>query len=309
MSAPFRILLYYLYSPVDDPVDFAGQQQELCQDLGLRGRIIVATEGINGTVSGEAAATEAYMEAMKADPCTAGMVFKIDPADAHSFKKLSVKVRPEIVTLQHGREADIDPTVLAGRRLAPADFYAAMKQKGALVLDGRNKYESDLGRFKGAVCPEVENFRDFPEWIRNNLAGAKDRPILTYCTGGIRCEKLSGFLLKEGFSNVAQLDGGIVSYGKDPAVQGRDFEGQCYVFDSRIGVPVNFTNPTVVASCRMCGEPSERYVNCAWEPCNCRIFQCHCCEQGSGRFCSDECGRLAGRSREEPRCHGFWQES
>lgn len=294
MSAPFRILLYYRYTQVDDPEGFAGEQQELCEKLGLRGRIIVAAEGINGTVSGEVVATEAYMEAMTADPRLAGIVFKVDFADEHSFKKLSVKVRPEIVTLQLGGEGDIDSAAVTGRRLAPAEFYAAMKQEGTLVLDGRNKYESDLGHFKGAVCPEVENFRDFPEWIRENLADAKDRTILTYCTGGIRCEKLSGFLLKEGFKNVAQLDGGIVSYGQDPEVQGRDFEGQCYVFDSRIGVPVNGTNPTVVASCRICGKSSERYVNCAWKPCNCRIFLCFSCEKEAGRFCSDECDRLAG---------------
>ena len=300
MSAPFRILLYYLYSPVDDPEGFAGQQQELCEKLGLRGRIIVAAEGINGTLSGEAAATGAYMEAMKADPHTADMVFKIDPDDAHAFKKLSVKVRPEIVTLQLGCDEAVDPNKLTGRRLAPLEFYEAMKEEGALVLDGRNKYESDLGHFKGAVCPEVENFRDFPEWIRTNLADAKERPILTYCTGGIRCEKLSGFLLKEGFKNVAQLDGGIVTYGKDTSVQGLDFEGQCYVFDSRTGVQVNSNNPSVVASCRVCGEPSERYVNCAWKPCNCRIFLCFACQEEVGRFCSDECGRLAGEHCEEP---------
>ena len=167
-----------------------------------------------------------------------------------------------------------------------------MKQEGALVLDGRNKYESDLGHFKDAVCPDVENFRDFPEWIRKNLSHAKERPILTYCTGGIRCEKLSGFLLREGFKNVTQLDGGIVSYGKDPDVQGRDFQGQCYVFDSRIGVAVNSKNPSVIASCRNCGDRSERYVNCSWKPCNCRVFLCSSCEEEGGRFCSEQCGRL-----------------
>ena len=292
MSAPFRILLYYRYTQVDDPEGFAGEQQELCEKLGLRGRIIVAGEGINGTVSGEVVATEAYMEAMNADPRLAGIVFKVDPVDEHSFKKLSVKVRPEIVTLQLDNEKDIDPVASTGGRLAPADFYAAMKQEGALVLDGRNKYESDLGHFKDAVCPDVENFRDFPEWIRKNLSHAKERPILTYCTGGIRCEKLSGFLLREGFKNVTQLDGGIVSYGKDPDVQGRDFQGQCYVFDSRIGVAVNSENPSVIASCRNCGERSERYVNCSWKPCNCRVFLCSSCEEKGGRFCSEQCGRL-----------------
>jgi UPF0176 protein len=292
MSAPFRVLLYYLYRPIDKPADFASRQRELCQDLGLHGRIIVAGEGINGTVSGESAATGQYIEKMQADSFTTGMVFKVDPAHGHTFKDLSVKVRPEIVTLQLDNEEDIDPIASTGRRLAPADFYAAMKQEGALVLDGRNKYESDLGHFKDAVCPDVENFRDFPEWIRKNLSHAKERPIMTYCTGGIRCEKLSGFLLREGFKNVTQLDGGIVSYGKDPDVQGRDFQGQCYMFDSRIGVAVNSENPSVIASCRNCGELSERYVNCSWKPCNSRIFLCSSCEEEGGRVCSEQCSRL-----------------
>jgi UPF0176 protein len=299
MSASFRILLYYLYRPIEDPPEFASRQRELCQELGLHGRIIVAEEGINGTVSGESAATDQYMAAMQADPCNAGMVFKADPAHEHAFKKLSVKIRPEIVTLQLDAEEDIDPNVQTGRRLDPAQFHAAMKQEGALVLDGRNKYESDLGHFKDAVCPDIENFRDFPEWIRKNIAHAKERPVLTYCTGGIRCEKLSGLLLKEGFKNVTQLDGGIVSYGKDPDVKGRDFQGQCYVFDSRVGVPVNTENPSVVASCRNCGEPSERYVNCSWKPCNYRIFLCSSCEEADGRFCSERCSRLrSAESRE-----------
>ncbi|MCP4847709.1 MAG: rhodanese-related sulfurtransferase [Verrucomicrobiaceae bacterium] len=292
MPEPFHILLYYLYRPIDNPSEFAARQQALCQDLGLHGRIIVAGEGINGTVSGESDATDQYIKAMQADSCNAEMVFKVDPAPGHAFKKLSVKVRPELVTLQLAAEEDIDPTDLTGRRLLPADFHAAMKEEGALVLDGRNKYESDLGHFKDAVCPDVENFRDFPEWIRKNLSHAKERPILTYCTGGIRCEKLSGFLLQEGFKNVTQLDGGIVTYGKDPEVKGRDFQGQCYVFDSRIGVTVNSANPSVVATCRDCGQPSERYVNCAWKPCNCRIFLCSSCEEEAGRSCSDQCGRL-----------------
>ncbi|MED5584881.1 MAG: rhodanese-related sulfurtransferase [Verrucomicrobiota bacterium] len=300
MEQTYRILLYYLYRPIDDPDDFACRQRQLCEDLGLLGRIIVAEEGINGTVSGERAATDRYIEVMREDAGNEKLVFKGDDANGHAFKKLSVKVRSEIVTLNLGEEKDIDPGNLTGRRLDPANFYEAMNQEGALILDGRNKYESDLGHFEGAICPDVENFRDFPEWIRNNLADAKDRPVLTYCTGGIRCEKLSGFLMKEGFKNVHQLDGGIVTYGKDPDVKGRDFKGQCYVFDSRIGVSVNSTNPSVVATCRNCGVASERYVNCAWKPCNFRIFLCSSCEERDGRFCSEDCSKLScSKSKED----------
>ncbi len=285
---PFQILLYYLYTPIADPEAFAEEQRLLCDRLGLLGRIIVAGEGINGTVSGETGATGEYIEAMQADPRTAAMPFKIDSAQGHVFEKLSVKVRTEIVSLNLGA-ADVDPNQLSGRRLSPVGFREAMREEGALLIDGRNNYESDLGRFKGALCPDLDNFREFPEWAREHLGADKDRPVLTYCTGGVRCEKLSGFLLKEGFRNVAQLEGGIVSYGKDPEVRGEDFEGQCYVFDERIGVQVNRANPSVVAACRECGVASERYVNCAHSPCNRRIFLCVTCQATAGRFCSAAC--------------------
>jgi UPF0176 protein len=289
MEPPFQILLYYLYTSIDDPEAYAEEQRELCERLGLRGRIIVAGEGINGTVSGETEGTAKYMQAMGADPRTAEMTFKVDPAEGHAFKKLSVKAREEIVSLNLGEVEDIDPKQLTGNHLSPAEFKEAMRDEEAIILDGRNNYESDLGRFKGAICPDLDNFRDFPQWIRENLGDAKDRPLLTYCTGGIRCEKLSGFLVKEGFRNVAQLEGGIVSYGKDPEVLGEDFEGECYVFDERIGVEVNHKNSSVVAACRSCGQPSERYVNCAHQACNLRIFVCEACEESAGRFCSAEC--------------------
>jgi UPF0176 protein len=289
MEPPFQILLYYFYTSIADAEIYAEEQRELCERLGLRGRIIVAGEGINGTVSGETEATSLYIEAMGADPRTAEMTFKVDPAAGHAFKKLSVKAREEIVSLHLGETEDVDPNQLTGKHLTPAEFKEAMQDEEAIILDGRNNYESDLGRFKGALCPDLDNFRDFPQWIRENLGDAKELPILTYCTGGIRCEKLSGFLVKEGFRRVAQLEGGIVSYGKDPQVRGEDFEGECYVFDERIGVEVNHQNPSVVAVCRDCGRPSERYVNCAHQACNLRIFVCEDCEESAGRFCSAEC--------------------
>ena len=276
-----------------DPEAFAEAQRELCEGLGLLGRILVAAEGINGTVSGETEATEEYMRVMRAWPATADMEFKIDAAGGHAFKKLSIKVRDELVALNLEGGEDIDPNELSGDRLSPAQFREAMRAGDAILLDGRNDYESELGRFHGAICPPVKHFRDFPQWIRENLEDAKDKPVLTYCTGGIRCEKLSGFLLKEGFKSVAQLDGGIVSYGKDPETSGEDFEGRCYVFDSRISVPVNRANPKVVARCRCCGEPSERYVNCAHKPCNAKIFLCESCEAAGGRYCGEAC-RTAG---------------
>lgn len=295
-AADYQVLLYYRYVHIADPGSYAEAHRELCERLGLFGRILIGGEGINGTVSGEYAATNEYIASMHADPLMEDMSFKIDPADRHMFKKLSIKVREEIVSLNLPDEADIDPNQTTGKRLSPTEFRERMREQDAIILDGRNNYESDLGRFKGAICPDLDNFRDFPQWIRENLGDAKDRPILTYCTGGIRCEKLSGFLVQEGFNDVAQLEGGIVTYGKDEEARGEDFEGQCYVFDERIAVPVNGVNPEVVARCRECGEPSERYVNCAWQPCNLRIFVCAECEAQRGRFCADGCREKGGQN-------------
>ncbi|MEM6910242.1 MAG: rhodanese-related sulfurtransferase [Verrucomicrobiota bacterium] len=285
----FQVLLFYLYTPMADPEGYRDRHRVLCESLELKGRVLVAKEGLNGTVSGTAENCERYREALRQDPVTAEMVFKTDPVAGHVFPRLSIKVREEIVSLGLGEE-DVKPWEETGRSLSPREWRERMEQEEVILLDGRNEYESDLGRFEGAICPPVANFREFPDWIREHLAGAKERPILTYCTGGIRCEKLSGFLLREGFREVYQLEGGIVSYGKDETVQGEKFEGQCYVFDERVGVAVNRAEPPkVVSRCSLCGEPSDRYVNCGFSGCNARLFLCEACQEKEGCFCKEAC--------------------
>ena len=293
-SAPYQVLLYYRYVPIADAVAYHTGHRELCESLELRGRIIIGSEGINGTVSGSVENTNRYMEAMLADPLTAGMEFKIDPAEGHVFPKLSIKVRKEIVTLGLPGEADIDPNSLTGERLSPREFYEAMQEEDVVVIDGRNDYEAELGRFKNAICPPIRSFRDFPEWLRENAPNLRGRKILTYCTGGIRCEKLSGYIRQEGFDQVYQLDGGIVKYGKDPEVRGRDFEGLCYVFDERVGVEVNLTETRkIITHCRSCGAEESRYGNCRWPDCNEQIFVCSDCRGTHGLFCGEACREAA----------------
>lgn len=290
-DAPYQVLLYYLYTEIANPVAYRDAHRALCEALELKGRIIVGKEGLNGTVSGTVEHCAAYMEALKADPITAAVEFKIDPEHRHVFPKLSVKAREEIVTLGLGEE-DFSPTETTGKYLDPKEWREAMKDPNAVILDARNDYEADLGKFKDAIVPPVAAFRDLPQWVRDNRAMFEGKKILTYCTGGIRCEKFSGFLVKEGFDDVNQLHGGIVKYGKDSEVQGEDFEGQLYVFDQRVAVPVNHKNPKVIACCTHCGEPSERYVNCAHKPCNAQHFCCESCEAKSHRYCSEACGAV-----------------
>ena len=293
-SAPYQVLLYYRYVPIADAAAYHTGHRELCESLELRGRIIIGSEGINGTVSGSVENTNRYMEAMLADPLTAGMEFKIDPAEGHFFPKLSIKVRKEIVTLGLPGEADIDPNSLTGERLSPREFYEAMQEEDVVVIDGRNDYEAELGRFKNAICPPIRSFRDFPEWLTENAPHLRGRKILTYCTGVIRCEKLSGYIRQEGFDQVYQLDGGIVKYGKDPEVRGRDFEGLCYVFDERVGVEVNLTETRkIITHCRSCGAEESRYGNCRWPDCNEQIFVCSDCRGTHGLFCGEACREAA----------------
>lgn len=287
---PYRILLYYKYVDIVDIEQFAVDHRQLCNDIGLKGRIIVAEEGINGTVSGTVEQTDAYMTALKADVRFADMEFKQDDYHAHAFRKMFVRIKPEIVSLK--LDSDIRPTELTGKRLSPKEFYNQLRQDDVIVIDGRNDYEYEIGRFRNAIRPDVKAFRDFPEWIRENLGEYKDKKVLTYCTGGIRCEKLSGFLIQEGFKDVSQLHGGIVTYGKDPDVLGDLYDGKCYVFDERISVPVNQVEDVIVGRCHHCGEAEDRYINCTYPFCHDQYICCEQCSTAHDGYCSDECRRL-----------------
>ena len=283
-----------MYTTIENPEEFAAEHLAFCNSLELKGRILVAKEGINGTCSGTVEQTEKYMEAMNNDPRFDGIVFKIDEADGHAFKKMHVRPRPELVTLR--LEDDINPHEITGKYLEPKDFYEAMKQEDTVIIDARNDYEFDLGHFKGAIKPDIESFRELPDWIRENKEVLEGKKILTYCTGGIRCEKFSGWLVREGYEDVSQLHGGIVTYGKDPEVQGELWDGQGYVFDERIAVPVNQKEHVIVGKDHFTGEPCERYVNCANPECNKKIL---CSEENEVKYlraCSHEC-RVSPRNR------------
>ncbi|QCJ42787.1 rhodanese-related sulfurtransferase [Bacillus sp. S3] len=294
MKQEFRVLLYYKYVSIENPEETANEHRQFCTDLGLMGRIIIAAEGINGTVSGTIEQTDAYMKYMDEHPLFAGTIFKIDEATEHAFKKMKVRYRSELVTLR--LEDDVDPNTLTGKHLKPKEFFEQMQNEDTVVIDARNDYEYDLGHFRGAVRPDILNFRDLPQWIRENKQEFEGKKILTYCTGGIRCEKFSGWLLKEGFEDVSQLDGGIVTYGKDPEVQGELWDGQLYVFDERISVPVNQKEHVIVGKDYFSGEPCERYVNCANPECNKKILCSEENEHKHLRSCSHEC-RVHPRNR------------
>ncbi|MEQ9303591.1 MAG: rhodanese-related sulfurtransferase [Marinoscillum sp.] len=267
MKEDYLVLLYYCYSRIEDPETFREQHHLLCLELNLKGRIIVAEEGLNGTVSGLKADCEQYMLKVKSDPRFSNTEFKVEAVSGHTFAKMHVRVKPEIV---HASLPNIDPTKKTGGYVEPEEFRKILKEQpeDTVILDVRSNYEHEVGKFKNAITLDIENFRDFPEKVKE-LETLKDKKVITYCTGGIKCEKASAFLLDQGFKDVHQLHGGIIKYGIE--ADGEDFEGKCYVFDNRIVKDLNKVNPKVISRCYVTGEPSDRMVNCANPHCNMHI--------------------------------------
>jgi len=282
----YQTLLYYCYSPIADAEQFAADHLAFCKAIGLFGRIIVADEGLNGTVSGTREACRVYMDAVLADERFAKTDFKIDEVDEPSFVKMHCRYKPEIVHSGLRDPNAIDPNRQTGVHLAPKAFMEMKDREDVVVLDVRSNYEHHVGRFKNAVTLDIENFREFPEKVKE-LEQYKGKKILTYCTGGIKCEKASALLLKEGFEDVYQLHGGIIKYGKEAG--GKDFEGRCYVFDNRVTVAVNSVNPSVVSTCRHCGTPTAKMINCANPACNDHFTQCDACGRAMDGCCSEAC--------------------
>jgi UPF0176 protein len=226
------------------------------------------------------------MDAINGDARFASTEFKIDEVEEPSFIKMHCRYKSEIVYSGLRDPNIIDPKKKTGVHLEPTEFLEMKDRDDVVILDVRSNYEHSLGRFKNAVTLDIENFRDFPAKI-NELAQYKDKKILTYCTGGIKCEKASALLLHEGFKEVYQLHGGIIKYGKE--AEGKDFEGQCYVFDNRVAVDVNKVNPKVISTCYNCGTTTAKMINCANPECNEHFTQCDDCGWKLDGCCCDAC--------------------
>lgn len=284
ITTPYKLLLYYQFSPVADPEEFCREHKIKCQALNLFGRIYVAAEGINGTVAGLSDQIDEYMAYVRALPGFAATEFKVDELDHVPFVKLIVKVREEIVTLKTGEELDVRD---GGRHLSPEQWKAVLdSDEDIILIDVRNDYESKVGHFAGAICPEERNFYDFPRWLEEAQLD-KSKKVLMYCTGGIRCEKFSVLMKKKGYRDVNQLHGGIINYAK--TVGDAHFRGKCFVFDDRLTVPVQKDQEEPLTVCEITGEPCDTYVNCANPDCN-KLFICS--EEGARKFegcCSPEC--------------------
>lgn len=282
-----QVLLYYHYVTIENPDQIREEHLAFCKSLNLLGRIFISSEGINGTVSGTIAETESYMQSMKESALFSGIDFKIDLTEGHVFKKMHVRVKNELVNFS--LEDDINPKDITGAYIEPKDFMERLSDPNTIVIDARNDYEYDVGHFRGAIKPEISTFRELPNWIRKHRHLLEGKKIMTYCTGGVRCEKFSGWLVREGFHDVGQLHGGIVTYGKDAIAKGQFWDGQCYVFDSRLTVPINRVEHVIVSKDHYTGEPCERYVNCANPECNKQIIMSEASEKNYLGACSKAC--------------------
>ena len=296
LKEKYKVILYYKYVHIDNPTELRMEQFEFCKKLGFKGRIIIAEEGINGTFEGLESACKEYIDYVKKDKRFADIHWKISEGTENgtAFPKLSVKVRLEIVSLHLGEEKDIDPNTLTGTHLSPDELRKWYEENREFyIVDMRNDYELKVGKFQNTIFPGMENFRDLRKKFKK-IKNLKDKPVLTVCTGGVRCEKASGFLKREGFENVYQLDGGIVSYMEK--YPGKDFDGSLYVFDKRLTMHFdNGTDHKIIGRCEKCKNPSEAYRNCRSMYCHRHFICCDDCLTPDGSaFCNLKC-KIASR--------------
>ena len=283
MDNPYNILLYYCYTTIEDPESFREQHHLYCLENGLLGRIIIAQEGINGTISGLQEACDRYIHDLKTDPRFVHTYFKVEAHHQHAFQKLHVRVKAEIV---HTGLPLINPRAKTGQYVKAHELQQLKEEKDVVLLDVRSNYEHQIGKFKNAMTLDIQYFRDFSRYA-DQLIPYKDKKIITYCTGGIRCEKASAYLLTKDFKEVYQLHGGIIQYGLE--TDGKDFEGQCYVFDNRLVTPINKKNPSIISQCYVCRTLCERLVNCANPICNLHVPLCVPCATTLDGACSKAC--------------------
>jgi UPF0176 protein len=282
----YEVLIFYKYVTIADPAKVANDVRSLCSLLHLTGRAILAEEGINATFEGQVDDVRAFITEFTKDPRFSDIYFKRSQGDGNTFPKLSVKVRPEIVGTHFPLE-EADPRVLTAPRITPEDLRSWFESGNDFtIVDMRNSYEFESGHFKGAIDPGLENSRDLPRAIEK-LSLLKEKKVLTVCTAGVRCEKMSAYLLSQGFKEVYQLDGGIHSYMEK--YPGKDFLGTLYTFDQRITMDFGGERE-VVGKCRLCSLPTETYLNCDNDDCHLHFLVCTECSAGKEQvFCSKSC--------------------
>lgn len=277
-----KVILYYKFVPVSDPAMTVRWQKELCKRLDLKGRIIVSKHGINGTLGGDIENLREYKREMNRSVIFKGIMYKWSDGTGKEFPRLSVKERPELVAFNAPDEVEVDEKGVkgGGKHLKPEALHKLVEEKGddVVFFDGRNAYEAAVGKFKGAIVPDVKTSHDFKKEIKSGkYDDIKDKPVVTYCTGGVRCEILSALMKKEGFNEVYQIDGGIVKYGEKYGDDGL-WEGTLHIFDDRM--QHRFSDKSKdIGECVHCDGKTSRYINCSNIACNRLVLVCASCDK------------------------------
>jgi UPF0176 protein len=286
-NTPRTTLSFYRYVILEDAPAFRDQLYKEWHELGVLGRIYLAYEGVNAQLSVPTSNFEAFRKQIDSHTQFKDVPFKIAVEDdGKSFIKLVIKVRKKIVA--DGLDDNAYDVTNVGNHLSAEEFNEAMNTPGVVVVDMRNHYEAEVGRFEGAITPDVDTFREELPWVVENLKDKKDHKVLMYCTGGIRCEKASAYLRHHGFEDVNQLHGGIISYAQEIKQKGIEskFKGKNFVFDERLGERIT---DDILSNCHQCGEPCDTHTNCANVDCNLLFIQCENCQKEFNGCCSAEC--------------------
>ena len=295
-----KVILYYGFTPLKDPEAVKVWQKNLCQSLNLKGRIIVSPHGINGTLGGDLPDLKKYVRQTRSYEGFTKMKFKWSDGTGNDFPKLSVKLRPELVAFGNPDEIHVDKNgvVGGGKHLKPAQVEELVAKRGddVVFFDGRNSFEAKVGKFKNAVIPDTATTRDFVREIESGKYDhLKDKPVVTYCTGGIRCEILSVVMKNRGFKEVYQIKGGIVHYGNKFGDDGL-WEGSLYTFDDRL--TIDFSDHTkLIGECAECKGATKQFRNCQKAECHQLVLLCDpCYATHTERACNHE--REFKRNRE-----------
>lgn len=293
---------FYKYVQIENPDQLKETLQDLCKSLNIMGRILLGSEGINAAITGEEKSIELFESAIKEVQEFSDIDFKKTITKGHDFKKLTIRIKKEIVTSRF-EGVKIEKKA---NYIEPKELKRALDNKEDVILvDARNDYEYKIGRFRNAINPEIKIFREWPEAVKklNEIKEIENKKIVTYCTGGIRCEKASAYLQEQGFDNVFQLHGGIIKYGLECG--DTHWEGKCFVFDNRGAVSIDPNkNADPVSQCNLCKIPSDTYHNCSVIECDKRFISCEKCFNTLQGCCSKMC-RNSNKIKREIEINSF----
>ena len=291
MQEPKVVSSFYKYARIKNAPEFASEHLEFCKSLSLKGRIMIGEEGINGCIYGARKSIEKYKNELRKNPLFADIDFKEQKTEKPAYRKLFVRLRKEIV--HFGLEVDLKNR---GEYVTPAQLKKLLDENRDISLvDMRNDYEASIGRFKNARTLGMRNFRDLPKAL-DGIGDLKNKKIVTYCTGGIRCEKASAFLKENGFNDVSQLKGGILKFGEE--FPDTYWQGKCFVFDDRIAIQLNERNNEPLNECIWCGKKCDDYTNCHNLECDKLFVCCNECNIKHNFSCSEECSNSPKRRKE-----------